>query len=262
MPEQRADKNGKIVTRHVRQGDYSEAKKSFPPPVPTRAKSAVQEDAEVVAEVIYSHSLMKPEERMPLDEVTPFMIELFPEETIATAAGILRADPKNRTHEWLMRGVLELAEDASIDPDGVNGKPQLTLHNVITKVDQARVIAAAEGFGIPDREIRTMVRSQDHKALVITQNAIRAGVASKGSDAHDDIHRIKVALLLREVISPLQIAEISSDADTYDEMHRLYEEIDRILPYLPELQKRGSFSFELLEEMESSSSPVMNSGLL
>jgi hypothetical protein len=64
------------------------------------------------------------------------------------------------------------------------------------------------------------------------------------------------------LVSPLNARQVLETPDIYMNLDRIYYEMDRILPYLPEFQNRGAFSFEILEEMEASSSKTMIDGIL
>lgn len=261
MPEQRVDKNGRLVTRHVRQEAHSGAKTSLPSPVPTITKSVAQVNAEVVTKVLYAGSLVPVEERLSLDEVTPWMIRLFPAKTLAIAAELL-GDPNGNhsLNEWMMRALLDLAEDAYTE-GSVTDRIREILPRSITRTEQAKVVAASAAPNTPSSTIRKLISNINNQAVIGVQRAISSGKSYESGD-DSDILRANVSLLMLNFISPLNTRQIVETPDIYMSLDRIYGELDRILPYLPEFQMRGSFSFELLDEMEGSTSRTLIDGIL
>jgi hypothetical protein len=263
VPEQRVDKNGHLVTRHVRQEAPSGARKPFPSPVPASTKSEAQVNAETVTAVLYAGSLTPVDEHLTFDEITPWMIELFPAKTLAIGAELLGAPTGNhRLNEWMMRGVLELSEDAYTE-GAVTDRIREVLPRTRTRVEQAKIVAASASSNSPSKTIRHLLSSVNSQATIGVQKAINEGACSAyASDDDSDILRANVSLLMLNLVSPLNTRQVLETPDIYMNLDRIYAEMDRILPYLPEFQNRGAFSFEILEEMEASSSKTMIDGIL
>lgn len=263
VPEQRTDKNGHLVTRHVRQVAHRGARKPLPSPVPSNAKSEAQVNAEVVTATLYTGSLTPVEEHLSFDEITPWMIELFPAKTLAIGAELLGAPNSNyRLNEWMMRGVLELSEDA-YTAGAVTDRIRETLPRVITRVEQAKVVAASASSSSSSSTIRHLLVNINKQSVIGVQTAIKEGVHTwHASDDNADVLRASVSLMMLNLVSPLNTRQVVETPGVYMNLDLIYDELDRILPYLPEFQNRGAFSFEILEEMEASSSPIMIDGIL
>lgn len=263
VPEQRVDKNGHLVTRHVRQDAHSGARKPIPSPAPTNAKSEPQINAETVTAALYAGSLTPVEEHLTFDEITPWMIGLFPAKTLAIGAELLSAPNGNHVlNEWMMRGVLESSEDAYTEGT-VTDRIREVLPRTIARVDQAKIVAASASSSSSSSTIRHLLVNINKQSTIGVQKAINSGFLTEyASDGDSDILRANVSLLMLNLVAPLNTRQVVETPDIYMNLDRIYSEMDRILPYLPEFQNRGAFSFEILEEMESSSSRTMIDGIL
>jgi hypothetical protein len=268
IPEKRLDKNGRLVTRHVRQESRGDAGKPLPYPAPIRAESAAQADAEtVIASLVAdaSKDVYYPASRLPhkysVEQMHRVLSSIFDPDTLRHAADLVTSSPKQKLVHWMLRGMIECAEEY-LDRDGWP-PPQMTslAHYVKDAVDRARVMSICSGYNEVDQNfhyLMSVVQSESHAAA---NQALRDDVMFEDRHHEHDQNKFAISLLILKLI----YGEKSRSQHSYKDpsnLKRVYEERDRILPHLPEFQKREAFNFDLLDEMERSSSRSLNEGIL
>ena len=266
VAEKRVDRNGRLVTRHVRQETVSGSRKPLPSPSPITPKSEAQANAETVFYGLHANgedgNLCKAynsdPQKFSKDEISSALRELFSEDMLKMAAEVLDRNTNDLT-VWMLRGLVECSEDI------LEGKGEVrvssVLPTVIRKVKQAKVLAAGSGFTAPDDEVRFLMSKMDNQVDAALLDAANRGYYPE-EDIDADSDKAYVSLLLLNIVSPLTTREIYSRPGIYSELMRIHDELDRILPCLPLFQERGHFSFELLDEMENSGVRTLGDGIL
>lgn len=268
VPEQRLDRNGRLVTRHVRQESRGDAGKHLPSPAPIPRKNEVQADAETA--LLSLHAAEDGQrngsgdrlwQKYTIEELGAALAKIFEPSTLRHAADLMTNSAKPELMHWLLRGMPECAEEY-LDWKGGPPPEMTTLGRYVElAVERARAINVCTGYSESNRDFNYMlsvVQSQSHSAA---NQAIRDGVMFDVRHHDYDQHKFVFSLLVLNLVSAPKARQERSYQHPA-QLKRIYEERDRILPHLPEFQKREAFSFDLLDDLEKSSSPSLTEGVL
>lgn len=273
-PEKRLDKNGRLVTRHVLSAGIDTLQRALPSPTLPQAPSEAQKTAETVLKALHTEedgALTRPDgtpQGSSMDNMSQAFVNTFSPRTLEIAVGLTSKGLRRHSAAWkALSGLLSCCERPSSLPL-MDPQPCLIVE---ANIERARIIDIA---GI-DREIDEYRRESPRAKLLLQRSGnqaqdlivrlVRSGYKLPDSEYEQmaQHHDLTTAFLMVNAVSMDHSKQFVNDSvfDSYDQLMKIFDARDEVLPHFDEMMKRGSIDLGLLDTLSESAYSLRDGAL-
>lgn len=248
IPEQRADKNGRVVTKHVKTGPHAKTsagalpKPSLQSPVTAITPSMQTRITNRIIKATGFPQFRYLDGARIIENTLAYLARRSPEDFLALDEEMKHADP------WLRRNWAVTLDSISFAPTGTPEKDMLPIFLRTKLIVRVTAKLTEDDGAEPD-------------ATALRGAALRGLISKIAVDEEDAVRAALVAtwILPRTANGSYLGAEFLPDNDSLRFIKANYE---KVMDYRQALRARGSIDPEVMEEIINTRTPSLSSGVL